>query len=53
MYVLRVGKIIAQGERAPKCTAINNNKVEPPGMNYAMRITKMNMPINCGIAIYS
>ena len=38
MYVLRVGKI-SQGERAPKCAAIN----EPPGMNDAMRIAKMKL----------
>ena len=36
MYVLRVGKI-PQGESAPRCTAINNDKIELPGMNYAGR----------------
>ncbi len=35
MWVLRVG-VIPKGERAPKCTAINNNEEEPPSMNNSM-----------------
>ncbi len=42
MWVLRVG-VIPKGERAPKCTAINNNEEEPPGMNNAMWKAKINI----------
>jgi hypothetical protein len=38
MHALRIGKV-TPGTRI-KCTSINNNKVEPPGMNHAMWVAK-------------
>lgn len=42
MYVLRIGMVV-QGEKPPSCTAINNDKVEPPGMNHTMKMAKMKL----------
>lgn len=42
MWLLRIGKI-APDEKPPSNTAINNDKVEPPGMTHKLRIAKMEL----------